>query len=503
MLIYLEIVRFGAMFAVIVAIVWFGFFKSRRQDTGITFILVGFILLLIGSLVDVADDYKEFAVLAELMSSNWAEFVEKEIGYLGGVVCLAVGFWIWLPKTQALAEEIVRRKKTEAILVQSQKMEAVGQLTGGIAHDFNNLLAVILGNLELLRDTQKQQKDLERIDASIGAAQKGAELTRNMLSFASQAPLASQKINLNQVVEKTINWVERTVPENIEIKMSLSADIREVEADLASTESAILNLILNAQAAMPNGGKLTIETANIVVDNNYVLDLGDDCAPGRYAMIAVSDTGVGIPHENLETIFEPFFTTKAVGAGSGLGLSMIHGFMKQTGGAVHVYSEKGQGTTFKLYFPAKQKRASFKIEKPKSHTSDLSGNGIRVLVAEDEPAVMNVICEMLSNSGYTVLKAYSGDEALALFEQEPNVDILLTDVVMPGELQGPGLMKKLRTINPDLPAVFMSGYASEATVHGNGLRPDDVRLMKPIPKNELLKALEKVRQGQAVAQKQD
>lgn len=220
-------------------------------------------------------------------------------------------------------------------------------------------------------------------------------------------------------------------------------------------------------------------------------------------MIAVSDTGVGIPHENLDTIFEPFFTTKAVGAGSGLGLSMIHGFMKQTGGAVHVYSEKGQGTTFKLYFPAKQKRASFKIEKPKSHTSDLSGNDIRVLVAEDEPAVMNVICEVLSNSGYTVLKAYSGDEALALFEQEPNVDILLTDVVMPGELQGPALMKKLRTINPDLPAVFMSGYASEATVHGNGLRPDDVRLMKPIPKNELLKALEKVRQGQAVAQKQD
>ena len=313
----------------------------------------------------------------------------------------AGGRSIWLPKTQALAEEIVRRKKTEAILVQSQKMEAVGQLTGGIAHDFNNLLAVILGNLELLRDTQKQQKDLERIDASIGATQKGAELTRNMLSFASKAPLASQKINLNQVVEKTINWVTRTVPENIEIKMSLSADIREVEADLASTESAILNLILNAQAAMPNGGKLTIETANIVVDNNYVLDLGDDFAPGRYAMIAVSDTGVGIPHENLETIFEPFFTTKAVGAGSGLGLSMIHGFMKQTGGAVHVYSEKGQGTTFKLYFPAKQKRASFKIGKPKSHTSDLSGNGIRVLVAEDEPAVMNVICEMLSNSGYT------------------------------------------------------------------------------------------------------
>ena len=324
-----------------------------------------------------------------------------------------------------------------------------------------------------------------------------------MLSFARKAPLEAQNINLNTVVEKTINWVERTIPENIKIETSLSAEIRVVEADLASTESAILNLILNAQAAMPDGGKLTIETANILINDIDVLDMADDFAPGRYAMIAVSDTGVGISHKNLNAIFEPFFTTKAVGTGSGLGLSMIHGFMKQTGGAVHLKSEEGQGTTFKLYFPAKQKREFFTIEKVKSHTPHVSGKGIRVLVVEDEPAVMNVICEVLSNCGYTVLKAYSGDEALILFEQEPNVDILLTDVVMPGKLQGPALTKKLRAINPDLPAVFMSGFANEAAVNGNRLHPEDVRLTKPIPKNELLKALEKVRQGQASTQEQD
>ena len=487
-----EVIRFGAMLAVIFVIAWFGVFGSTQRDRGINFILAGFVLLFLGALIDVADDYEQFDALGGLLSSRWAEFIEKQVGYLGGVVFLAIGFWIWLPKTQALAREIDQRKKTEALLIQSQKMEAVGQMTGGVAHDFNNLLAVILGNLELLRETKQERKDLEHVVAAIEATQRGAELTRNMLSFARKAPLEPQTIDLTQIVAKTKNWIERTIPANIDVETSLMAGLWEVDADPASAKIAILNLILNARDAMPNGGKLTIETANVRIDEDYVADRDEDVIPGRYVMLAISDTGVGIPESNLGSIFEPFFTTKGVGAGTGLGLSMIEGFMKQSGGTVHVYSEEGEGTTFKLYFQANAARTKRQREKIKPEKAEIDGDGIRVLVAEDEPSLMNVICKVLDNGGYTVIKAYSGDEALNLFKSELRVDVLLTDIVMPGKLQGPALAKKLRKINPDLPAVFMSGYPNEATVHGNGLRPEDTRLMKPVPKNELLRALEKI-----------
>lgn len=489
----MEGVRFSAMLVVIVVIAWFGVYRSIRFDRGINVILAGFVLLFLGALIDVADDYPELGALGEVLSTRLAEFFEKEVGYLGGMILLAIGFGIWFPKTQALAREIDQRKRTEAILGQSQKMEAVGQMTGGVAHDFNNLLAVILGNLELLRERQQDQKGLEHIEAAIDATHRGAELTRNMLSFARKAPLVPQPINLNQIVAKTKSWIQRTLPANIAVETSLMAGIWEVEADPASTESAILNLILNARDAMPDGGKLTIETANLRIDDDYVSDRNEDVVPGRYVMVAVSDTGVGIPEHQLEAIFEPFFTTKGPASGSGLGLSMIQGFMKQSGGTVRVYSEDGDGTTFKLYFRANSNQANGRNSQASSDTPHVDTLGIRVLVTEDEPSVMNVICEALESAGYSVLRAYSGDEALELFEKTPDIDILLTDIVMPGSLQGPALAKRLRAINPDLPAVFMSGYPNEATVHGNGLRPEDIRLMKPIPRRELLKAPEKIR----------
>ncbi len=239
---------------------------------------------------------------------------------------------------------------------------------------------------------------------------------------------------------------------------------------------------------MPGGGKLTIETSNVRIDDDYVESHHEDIASGRYVMLAVSDTGTGILHDDLGQIFDPFFSTKAPGSGSGLGLSMIQGFMKQSGGTVQVYSEPGHGTTFKLFFKAVDAVETdiAKATPPSPHTaSDCS----HILIAEDELEVLDVIVAGLEKSGYRVTVAKSGDEALRIFKANPGFDLLLTDIVMPGKLQGPALAKELRGIEPSLPVVFMSGYASEATVHGNGLRPEDVRLMKPARRADLIAAV--------------
>ncbi|MBU2357966.1 MAG: response regulator, partial [Alphaproteobacteria bacterium] len=242
--------------------------------------------------------------------------------------------------------------------------------------------------------------------------------------------------------------------------------------------------------AMPDGGKLTIETANVRVGDEYVAERDEDIEPGRYVMLAISDTGHGIPKDKLEKIFEPFFTDKPVGLGSGLGLSMVQGFVKQSGGAIRVYSEVGVGTTFKLYFKA----ALYGSSKPEAVVVDPSYAPVgkaSILIAEDEEEVMRILSRTLRGAGYVVTTATSGDEALNVFKTSGSFDLLLTDVVMPGELLGPALAKAARQIDPDLPCIFLSGYASEATVHGNGLRPSDIRLMKPVSRTDLLSAVAK------------
>lgn len=486
----LEIARFVTMLVVICAIIWYGKVRATKRDRGLNFVLAGFILLFLGSLVDVADDYAWTGELGRYFSGGWAEFVEKFVGYFMGYALLAVGFLTWFPKSQALARETEKRIRAETQLAQSQKMEAVGHLTGGVAHDFNNLLAIILGNLELLRAKRPSEDERHHIEAAIDASHRGAELTRNMLSFARKAHLAPQPVDLNEVVTLASDWISRTIPKNIAVETSLSADLWEIEADPASTESAVLNLIINATDAMPRGGQLTIETTNIQISDEFVQERDEDVAPGPYVMLAISDTGVGIPKENLQLIFDPFFTTKQIG--SGLGLSMIQGFLKQSGGMVRVYSEVGEGTTFKLYFPARSNTAPT-MTGDESRRSDIPAEGITVLVAEDEEPVRKVICEVLSGVGYTVVDAGSGDEALSLFQEAEKIDVLLTDIVMPGEMQGPALARRLRELRPELPVVFMSGYPAEATVHGNGLRPEDIRLMKPVSRQDLVVALQKAR----------
>ena len=391
---------------------------------------------------------------------------------------------------QDITDEVLR----EAQIRQSQKIEAIGNMTGGAAHDFNNLLAVILGNLELLRDEIDRPDLVEHCETAISAAMSGAALTRNMLSFARRAKLAPETMDVNDTVRSLERWARRTLPATIEPEVSLQAGLWKTDLDEASLESALLNLILNARDAMPGGGKLTIETANVRVDEEYIESRQEDIVPGRYVMLAVSDTGSGIPKGEQERIFEPFFTTKGVGEGTGLGLSMVQGFVKQSSGAIRVYSEPGMGTTFKLYFRARHAPKEAGSGPARAPVAEAGGKA-RVLLAEDQLDVQRIIATTLRRNGYEVHTANSGDEAKLAFEADPAYDLLLTDIVMPGSLQGTDLAKALREMRPDLPVVFMSGYANEATVHGNGLRPEDIRLMKPVRKANLLEAIAKALAG--------
>jgi PAS domain S-box-containing protein len=392
---------------------------------------------------------------------------------------------------EVVGQDITDTKRLQEQLFKSQKMDAIGNLTGGVAHDFNNLLAVTLGNLELLQDeiTDADQKEL--LNNSITSTLRGAELTRNMLSFARKAQLEPTTVDLNSLIRNMKNWIGRTIPSNIDVKTSLLDGLWETEIDASSAEAGILNLVLNARDAMPDGGNLTIETSNVIIDDDYVELRDEEVEPGQYVLVAISDTGEGISSENLKHVFEPFFTTKPVGSGSGLGLSMIEGFMTQSKGMVRVYSELGVGTTFKLYFRA-SKVAKVNVPAPQDPGVHIDvESGPTILLVEDNSDVLTALQTTLTKLGYRVIQATSGDAAFKIFTSEPKIDLLLTDIVMPGELQGTTLAKALRKLRPDLPVVFMSGYASEATVHGNGLRPEDIRLMKPVRRDDLVRAVNK------------
>ena len=392
---------------------------------------------------------------------------------------------------EVVGQDITETKRLHEQLFQSQKMDAIGNLTGGVAHDFNNLLAVTLGNLELLQDELTDDDQKELVQNSIASTLRGAELTRNMLSFARRAQLEPTTVDLNSLVRNMKNWIGRTLPSNIEVETTQFAGLWDVEVDASSAEAGLLNLILNARDAMPNGGKLTIETSNIHIDQNDTTFHDEDLSYGQYVCVDVSDTGEGISPENLKSIFDPFFTTKRVGAGSGLGLSMIQGFMTQSKGMVRVFSTLGGGTTFKLYFKASQTAMATAIDALAPIHNTQAESRATILLVEDNIEVLAAIQSTLSKLGYGVIQATSGDAAFEIFPQRPEIDLLLTDIVMPGELQGTTLAKALRKLRPDLPVVFMSGYASEATVHGNDLRPEDTRLMKPVRREDLLRAINK------------
>ena len=413
---------------------------------------------------------------------------QKHIRVLGEVETNADGKPV---AYSGIIQDVTEEALREAQIRQSQKIEALGNMTGGAAHDFNNLLAVILGNLELLRDEMDRPDLVEHCEAAISATMSGAALTRNMLSFARRARLEPKTMDINGVVLGLERWARRTLPATIEPEVSLQAGLWKTDLDEGSLESALLNLIINARDAMPDGGNLTIETANVRIDEEYIESRQEDIEPGRYVMLAVSDTGTGIQKEELARIFEPFFTTKEVGEGTGLGLSMVQGFVKQSSGAIRVYSEPGTGTTFKLYFRARDVPKETGNASVEVKVTDGPAGTPRILLAEDEIEVQRIIATTLRKAGYEVHTTNTGDEAKTAFDSDQSYDLLLTDIVMPGTLQGTGLAKEVRAIRSDLPVVFMSGYANEATVHGNGLRPEDIRLMKPVRKANLLEAIKK------------
>lgn len=387
---------------------------------------------------------------------------------------------------ERVADEIDRRSEAEEALRQSQKMETVGQLTGGIAHDFNNLLQVIAGNLDLLRRRFDEDSPRLRriIDNAMTGATRAATLTQRLLAFSRRQPLNPKPIDINRLVNSMPDLLHRTLGETIEIEAVLAPRLWTVEVDRNQLENSIINLAINARDAMPAGGKLTIETQNTFLDKTYV-GQNVEVTPGQYVLICISDTGTGMDEATMSRAFEPFFTTKEVGRGTGLGLSMVYGFVKQSGGHVKIYSEVGEGTTVKVYLP--------RLKTQMAHTEEFcfveapEGTGEEtVLVCEDDDDVRAYTVEVLRDLGYRVLEARDGPSALTLLEREnEQVDLLFTDVVLPGGMTGAVLAEQAQLSHRTLKVLYTTGYARNAIVHQGRLDAGVELITKPFTYSDL------------------
>ncbi len=382
--------------------------------------------------------------------------------------------------------DLTERRELEQRLRQAQRMEAVGQLTGGIAHDFNNLLGVIVGNLELLeRPVSADPRAQKRVKAALFAAERGAELTRQLLAFSRRQALEAEVVNVNALIDEMAGMLRRTLGEAVVLAVQHNAALWPTRIDPVQFEAAILNLTLNARDAMPSGGHLTIETDNIKLDGNYAAS-EQELEPGDYVLVAVSDNGTGIPPDTLARVFEPFFTTKETGKGSGLGLSMVFGYVKQSGGHVKIYSEPGHGTTVKLYMPRVDGEADgVKPAGMADAPPAQQGSGATILLVEDKDDLREIAVEMLEDLGYRLLSAADGPSALALIEEHASIDLLLTDIVMPGGMTGPQLARAATAVRPDLRVLFMSGYAESAVLREGQVAFDTDLIGKPFRRAEL------------------
>jgi PAS domain S-box-containing protein len=377
---------------------------------------------------------------------------------------------------QQVAERTEQLQAKEEALRQSQKMEAIGQLTGGIAHDFNNLLQVIIGNLDTL--TRTLSDDAPRLkraaDRALNGARRAAALTQRLLAFSRRQPLDPKPVNVNALVTGLSEMVHRTLGETVEIETVLAAGLWQVEADANELESAILNLAVNARDAMPDGGRLTIETANAHIDEAYAANYAE-VAPGQYVCVCVSDTGKGMDEATVARAFEPFFTTKPVGQGTGLGLSQVYGFVKQSSGHIKIYSEIGQGTTVKIYLPRLSTDPAVAEDEVESVIPDADGEET-ILVLEDDDDVRTYTVEILRELGYRVIEAHDGPSALRLLERQTRVDLLFSDVVLPGGMTGAQVAEQARRLRPGLKVLFTTGYARNAIIH-QGRLDKGVRLI--------------------------
>jgi len=399
-----------------------------------------------------------------------------------------------LSETNALKRTLAEKEKTDALealasterqLVQSQKLEAVGRLAGGISHDFNNLLTVILGYSDIMLRQLSQEHPLRRnLDEIVRASERAAALTRQLLAFSRKQVMQPKVFDVNNVVSELEKMLRRMIGEDIELRVNLHPDLGNIKADPMQLEQVIMNLAVNARDAMPRGGKLTIETSNVYLDQTYAKE-HMSVEPGHYVMLAISDTGCGMDHETRQRIFEPFFTTKAQGKGTGLGLSTVYGIVKQSGGNIWVYSEEDRGTTFKIYFPQvmeeaeEYRRLAAKPEAPRGSET--------ILLVEDADWVRKLARQLLERAGYRVVEASGAEEAICIIETSRNgtkVDLVLTDVIMPG-MSGKDMSKHLQAKQPDLPVLYMSGYTDEAIVQHGVLEPGINFIQKPFTPDAL------------------
>ena len=388
--------------------------------------------------------------------------------------------------------DMTQRALAEGVLREAQKMQAIGQLTGGIAHDFNNLLTVIIGNLELIRAKLTGEPPLQaRVERAMWAAQRGAMLTSQLLAFARKQPLAPAPIDLGATLPDLVPLLRRTLGEHIDIRYVETAGLWPAMADSTQLESALLNLALNARDAMPGGGRLTIELANKVLDEEYAR-AHVEVTPGDYAMMAVSDTGHGMTPDVMARVFEPFFTTKPEGKGTGLGLAMVFGFVKQSGGHVKLYSEPGEGTTVRIYLPRAMNSANMARQRSGAPIA-LPRGSATVLVVEDDAAVREVTVAILGDLGYRVFQAADGEEGLRVFgAYAAEIDLLLTDVVLPGNVRGREMAESITAMRPEVQVIFMSGYTENAIVH-QGRLDEGVHLIgKPFKREQLARKMAEV-----------
>jgi PAS domain S-box-containing protein len=379
--------------------------------------------------------------------------------------------------------DLTSRHRIEEELRQAQKMEAIGQLTGGLAHDFNNLLTIISGNLEMLEMKLQDPKALTLLKEAQGATDDGAKLTGQLLAFGRRQPLNPRMTDLGQMVSSFSELIRRTIGDRIELRTTIRGGGNEALVDGSQLQNALLNLTLNARDAMPRGGQLTIEVSRVHLDMDYA-QMYPQVRAGDYILVAVTDTGTGMTDEVKQRAFEPFFTTKSTGAGTGLGLSMVYGFVRQSGGHVQIYSEQGQGTSIRLFLPSVVDASALRPgEERMAALADIPGGSETILVVEDDPRVRRVAVARLENTGYTVHQAGNGIEALAVLDAHPEVALLFTDIAMPG-MSGDQLAKVVRERRPDIRILFTSGYA-EPDIAGKQLAADGSWLKKPYTARDL------------------
>lgn len=386
--------------------------------------------------------------------------------------------------------DVTELREMDERLRQSQKLEAIGHLTGGIAHDFNNLLTVILGNAEFMQEQLDAQPDLQQLaEMTVTAAERGAELTNRLLAFARRQALQPKRVDINKLVTNTLGLLKRALNEDIELKFVENGALWPAEIDPGQLEVALLNLAINARDAMPEGGRLIIETANALLDEAYVQDQADVVA-GDYVQVSVSDSGTGMAAEVVSQAFDPFFTTKVMGKGSGLGLSMVYGFVKQSGGHAKIYSEVDEGTTIKLYFPRANATDEVLYDTPR--TLEPIGGSEHILAVEDDQQVRAYVVALLENMGYRVTAAGSGAEALDILAKHQDIALLFTDVVMPGGINGRQLSEQALKVRPDIKVLFTSGYSENAIIH-NGRLDSGVQLIsKPYHRDQLALKLREI-----------